>query len=529
MTTAMDMVEKRYGEAVKTQIQHVWEQQAFPGRDQDAYHFFLQLRETSPQGPECETCEDCDDKHMLNMVCKLILYAPQEWFSIVTGVQACPESTQNDFKNIGVAFDASSRLRRAGIFYYHNELAKMSETFGRKLVYYIGLGSADEGTFVDLESAQGLPPKQEGLMRVVAVGCTHQFHDHVHFPPDGGDILIHAGDLGYEESRSLWATKFERARDQLLNASAVKEWLDVAGVPLGKTLKWLQAAPNFKDKVLVGGNHDFILEQLDMLKLATELCELYGITYLRTEDVPKLLRNNPIKAWGSGMSALSQTGGERAIKSGNMSFQVDAKDEGRFKEATGHVGEPGLIVMHGPPADPRMLGKAGKDLPGVTSLLERTKPKLFVCAHAHNPDVKSLIKGRTAMLNDVTRLVNCACLGTWNQAHGTAVVVDLQVESLPTEAEQRKMDQLFDKLDTNKDDITDKEERSLDMQLNDNNGFGTTTADKPVDSNAIISLFAAALQSFRSMRVTLSSTFRFIPLCRRRATLLQSTECDHAV
>jgi len=175
MVRAMDMVEKKYGEAVKTQIQHVWEHQAFPGRDQNACHFFLQLRETSPQGPDCETCEDCDETHMLDMVCKLILYAPQDWFSIVTGGQACPESTQNDFKHIGVAFDASSRLRRAGILYYHNELARMSEAFGRKLVYYIGLGSEDEGTFVDVESTRGLPPKQEGLLRVVAVGCTHQF------------------------------------------------------------------------------------------------------------------------------------------------------------------------------------------------------------------------------------------------------------------------------------------------------------------------------------------------------------------
>jgi len=445
-----EQVGKKYGEAVKEQMQDVWKHQAFPDRDQTACQFFLELKETSPQGPDCEVCQDCEEGHMFDMVCKLILYAPQQWFSVVTGGQACPEGTQNDFKNIGVAFDASSRLRRAGILHYHKELAKESEAFGRKLVFYIRPESADEGIFIDLESAQ-LPPKQEGLLRVVAVGCTHQFHDHVHFPPDGGDILIHAGDLGYEESRSLWAEHFDNERHRFRDAVTVKQWLDQEDVPLGKTLRWLQAVPNFKDKVLIGGNHDFILEQLDDLKLATELCRLYGLTYLNTAAAPQVLHSNQISVWGSGMSALSQAGGERAIKSGNMSFQVDVKDDDGFRQATQHVGEPDLIVMHGPPTDPRLLGKEGKDLPGVTVLLEQAKPKLFVCAHAHNPDVKSLRKGRTAMLNDTTRLVNCACLGTWNQAHGTPVVVDLKV--MP-----HTCSELFDQLDENKDGMISQEE-----------------------------------------------------------------------
>ena len=36
--------------------------------------------------------------------------------------QKCPAEAKNDYPNIGVAFDASSRLRRAGIEWYHNEL-----------------------------------------------------------------------------------------------------------------------------------------------------------------------------------------------------------------------------------------------------------------------------------------------------------------------------------------------------------------------------------------------------------------------
>ena len=38
--------------------------------------------------------------------------------------QKCPNDAKNDYANIGVAFDASSRLRRAGIDFYHLELTK---------------------------------------------------------------------------------------------------------------------------------------------------------------------------------------------------------------------------------------------------------------------------------------------------------------------------------------------------------------------------------------------------------------------
>lgn len=299
-------------------------------------------------------------------------------------------------------------------------------------MYYIS-PAGSTGTFVPAQG--GLPQKELDVVRVVAIGCTHQFTDHITLPRSGGDVLVHSGDLGYEESRSVWEEKWRhfvaRPGNNPLTVKAVKTWIEKEQVPLGNSLKWLQSVPGFQDKVLIAGNHDYILEQLDEKGIAVELCKKYGLTYLRTQDQPKPLKRSKLVVWGSGMSAMSQVGGERAIVSGNCAYQHDVKDEEGFKQKTKHLYEgyqgpkPHLMVMHGPPCT-SCLGKEGKDLPGVTSLVEHVKPKVFVCSHSHNPSLEDLTRGRQATVGE-TLTVNSACLGTWNHAHGTPVVVDLKL------------------------------------------------------------------------------------------------------
>jgi len=105
---------------------------------------------------------------------------------------------------------------------------------------------------------------------------------------------------------------------------------------------------------------------------------------------------------------------------------VAVSDTQAFTLATRHLteGSVELMVLHGPPDNSGVLGKRGKALPGVAELASRVQPKVLICAHAHNPDVADLSQGRSTMLENGTLAVNCACLGTWNQPHGTAVVID---------------------------------------------------------------------------------------------------------
>jgi len=438
MLTPKEKVLEKYGAPVVKQIEEVWTSFAKPQNDQARIHmdYFLQRGEESPQGEGCIKCKDDKEENLLHMVYKLVLYAPVEWFDVVTkeGV-AKPDGVANDFKNIGVAFDASSRLRRAGITYYHEELSKKSCGHDKGEVYYIGPAGPAGATGTFVPAQDGLPQQQKDVVRVVAIGCTHLFTNHITLPRSGGDVLVHAGDLGYEESRSLWEEKWRHFLAQpgnnLLTVKAVKTWIEKEKVPLGDSLKWLQSVPGFRDKVMIGGNHDYILEQLDEKGIAVELCEKYGLTYLRTQDQPKRLNCSQLVVWGSGLSAMSQVGDGRAIVSGNCAYQHNVKDEAGFRQKTKHLHEqyqgpkPHLLVMHGPPCT-SCLGKEGKDLPGVTSLVELMKPKVFVCSHAHNPSLEDLTKGRHTTAGE-TLTVNAACLGTWNHAHGTPVVVDLKM------------------------------------------------------------------------------------------------------
>jgi len=428
-----EKAKETYGAQVVDKIEEVWAENALPKSPQGRIHmdYFLSRGEESPQGEGCEKCKDEKDEHMLHMVYKLVLYAPVEWFDVVTkGGVARPEAASaNDFKHIGVAFDASSRLRRAGITYYHEELSKKCCMHNQSLVYYISPGAGD-GTFVSPHD--GLPTQEQDVVRVVTVGCTHEINFPT-LPPSGGDVLVHAGDMGYEESRSLWEKKWRdllaELGSQLLTATAAKAWLEKEKIPLAGNLRWLSKASGFRDKILIGGNHDYILEQMDAtFGIAGELCAKYGLTYLRTEEQPRRLDCSKLVVWGSGLSAMSQVGGARAVVSGNNSFQHDVKDEQGFDEKTNHLGDgeqPHLMVMHGPPCNV-CLGKDGKDLPGVSKLIERMKPQAFVSAHAHNPKLDDLKQGRQACIGE-TLVVNTACLGTWNQAHGTPVVMDLKL------------------------------------------------------------------------------------------------------
>lgn len=84
-----------------------------------------------------------EEKDLLEFLAKMVLYAPEVWSTIVTGEAM---GAGNDYANIGVAFDASSRLRRAGLEYYHEKLTEkwMGE---RQEVCHIAAGGALVGDF----------------------------------------------------------------------------------------------------------------------------------------------------------------------------------------------------------------------------------------------------------------------------------------------------------------------------------------------------------------------------------------------
>lgn len=404
------------GEAVVQGLDRIWED-ACRECDQSKLAHFLRLGEASPQAAPCILSAECEVQHMREFLAKLVLYAPEEWFEIVTG---CPpgKDVKNDFANIGVAFDASSRLRRAGVEYYHNRLthAMYSQAPLSGLAapaFYI---EGDRGELLDIAS---LPIQKAGFYRVVAVSDTH-LHEQGFVLP-AGDVLVHAGDLSYEESRSKDRELFESMPCE--HDSELMRGLQKAGLGVASALKWLAEVSQFEHRILVGGNHDFILEALGPAR-ATELCKSLGIHYLHTDAAPLTLSMKSgakVTAWGTGISAASQLGDGRAALSGNVAFQqVDV--DGFLREKTQQL-QPGsidILVTHGAPQDLLLGGKKGPA--GINSLIERLQPALFVCGHSHNS--RDLLKERFHKYSN-TLGINAACLGVWNHRYGVPVVVDI--------------------------------------------------------------------------------------------------------
>mmetsp|Transcript_86593 Transcript_86593/g.240081 ORF Transcript_86593/g.240081 Transcript_86593/m.240081 type:complete len:454 (+) Transcript_86593:67-1428(+) len=427
-----DLIKERCGENFVNAVLGTW-QEALQEADHKKLEYFLQRAEQSPQAEPFVVHAEDKVEHLLEFVWKLALYAPEEWYEVVSGLPR-PAELKNDFKVIGVAFDASSRLRRAGIDHYHWKLtAHMAAKVplladsSKPAVLHVSSGTQE------IRLVEELPPTPPDCMRVVAISDTHLFHEHLVLPP--GDLLVHGGDISFEESRSLDGKAFDeyRSGQNLLTGKDFYTWFE--GLELAGALRWLSNQKGFPHKVLVGGNHDYVLEQLGPEK-ASQLCvERYGLTYLHTERQPtKLLlaSGDEVCLWGSGLSFTAGNSATRAVASGNGSFQLS---EGEGAEVLGALREPGkgrdwvlspkaahIIVTHSPPKGCLLNGKGGEGAEALGELVKHVRPALYICGHAHKP--QDLLKECHADLDGVPS-VNAACLGTWNHLHGLPVVVDV--------------------------------------------------------------------------------------------------------
>lgn len=92
-----------------------------------------------------------------------------------------------------------------------------------------------------------LPPKALGTVRFVVVSDTHERHREVVVPP--GDVLLHCGDILMSSSLT-WQGRGLRV--------------------LADFNDWLSTVP-CRERVVVGGNHDWALEQLPMAQQKTML------------------------------------------------------------------------------------------------------------------------------------------------------------------------------------------------------------------------------------------------------------------
>lgn len=170
---------------------------------------------------------------------------------------------------------------------------RLGSTPGPIEVDYVSPNFSEEG--LQRLGIDQLPSTPEGFLRIVIVSDTHERHNLVTLPP--GDVLLHCGDI--LQSSSL--TSLTRGRRCLEDFN-----------------QWLAEQP-CKEKVVIGGNHDYALEKLG--KSAEEVLSNAVLLQDSAIDLPV----SGLRVYGNGFSV--GTSHNRAWQTATPEVSIDqAKD-----------------------------------------------------------------------------------------------------------------------------------------------------------------------------------------------------------
>ena len=205
-------------------------------------------------------------------------------------------------------------------------------------------------------------------MRVVCISDTHGLEGELSVP--SGDLLIHAGDIGFFE--------YGTQAIELFNA-------------------WLGTLPH-RWKVLTAGNHDFWLASDPSLRRL-----ITNATLLLNESVTV----GPAKIWGSPITVHPDAAfgcsdpAKRAHVYGQIPIDTD------------------IVITHGPPYG--ILDRAPGDPPygdrELRQAIVRVRPILHVFGHAH--------AGNGVLQTQHTTFINASLFGTDGSLSNRPIVVDI--------------------------------------------------------------------------------------------------------
>ena len=211
-----------------------------------------------------------------------------------------------------------------------------------------------------------------GDVRIVVVSDTHGLHEMLEIPK--GDVFVHCGDIFF---LSCLYNK-DTMRKRLIEFDS-----------------WLSTLPH-KEKIVIGGNHDDILESLSRKEVEGIL---KNCTYLCNDSIEL---KSGLRIFGSPISSsngpLSINHAFQASKERNMPSVFDAE---RARTAD-------IVLLHGPPYSVPMVRKFVRD----------SKPRLVIHGHVHE-------KHGMTTSNDTTVVVNATTMGSKYSPTNPAVVIDL--------------------------------------------------------------------------------------------------------
>lgn len=213
---------------------------------------------------------------------------------------------------------------------------------------YFRLGKSKEGDHhvlyysSDIESSgvlkiRDLPEQQSGTKRIVLVSDTHDRYRGLNLPP--GDLFIHAGDI-FMTGRMLSLSKGKSKLADFNN------WLGTL---------------NFKEKIVIAGNHD---KPIELLGVEGAQGVLSNATYLQNQTLEVdsvTILGSPISSGHSGNDSFQSESFAEDTKEIIRSHAFARKKGGSAKRVD-------VLVTHGPNFD----------------IASEVQPQLHVWGHAHH-------------------------------------------------------------------------------------------------------------------------------------------------
>ena len=337
----------------------------------------------------------------IDYIYKLLLSDYDVWheiFNHVLDINLPSEYTEsngpkcNINPNMGCSFVMGTVMRRLGINIFHDGMTQLyfksiysvyldneEKLFCIKEEYdqsnYFVYGKYDGTQEIKTQLADSIK-YQEGYTRFLILSDTHNCHDKItlKFPQLNIDVLIHAGDLYYEQSRGIIKT------------------LKTTNLEI---FEWLKKT-NIKDKLIISGNHDYVLEQSeinDTVAQTTNLTTLmanYEFTYLNNKVIKHIIKGNEFDIYGYGFRQGTEPHDKRTSRTtSNNAFEF-TQDEIRDKvnESLKESTNLDIIITHGVACKPPEIHKynkreAPKRCVDISQAIETFKPKLCVAGDEH--------------------------------------------------------------------------------------------------------------------------------------------------
>jgi len=342
----------------------------------------------------------------------------------------------------GLSFDAASRLNRLGLI--RNTLETNRKTFEMEI---IKVNDNQSGTNIKILCISDIHDNFS-ILELIKEKETNKEYNY--------NIVIFAGDLCYEQSRSYqdkYIELYKRLDTKQPLKDQFKQFINSDADDALKQLKnGLKSLNNLgKNIYLIPGNHDYILEKLEIYNSETITINKDGtktVTYNNTsaialKDAIKDMYSNihyishrldkytykGIQIWGSGISKKAVLSANRVVLSGNTAFQeyetTDLYKKFIKQTANNEIVKCDILVTHGPLCTINgerlniICNSNTTFVHFLNQLAKETNAKLLVCGHEH---VNESLEQNNRYEKGV---INAALFTIWNKPYNKPCILQI--------------------------------------------------------------------------------------------------------